>query len=113
VTVHVPYLPETRRLIGAAEIALLKRGAIIVNTSRGEIVDEGALVEGVTSGHLGGVAVDVLEGEPQIANHPLRRLAKIHPNVIITPHIGGFSPEAVQIVVRFSAQRIVSFLQAQ
>lgn len=107
VSVHVPLDADTEALLGRREIGLLRRGAIVVNTSRGEIVDEDALADAVEDGRVGGVGIDVLQGEPDVADHRLVRLSRTHPNVVVTPHIGGFSPDAVATVLRFSCRRIV------
>ena len=89
VTVHLPRSPETEGLIGEPEMALMKKGARIVNTARGGIVDEAALAKAIESGHLGGAALDVFDGEP-VTEHPLFGL----PNVVVTPHLGASTREA-------------------
>lgn len=106
VSIHVPLSDETKLLVGREQIARMKPGAILVNTSRGDIVDESALVDALRSGHLGGYGVDVLTGEPETANHPIVQLAREHHNVVVTPHIGGFSPDALAYVLSFSCDRI-------
>ncbi|MQA96985.1 MAG: hydroxyacid dehydrogenase [Streptosporangiales bacterium] len=90
VTVHVPLDAETRGLIGTTELATMRKGSILINTSRGPVVDEAALVAALGSGHLGGAALDVFEVEPLAADSPLRTME----NVFITPHIGGATEEA-------------------
>jgi len=90
----------------------MKRGSVFVNTSRGELIDEAALLDGLQSGRIGAAGLDVLTGEPDVAEHPLRRYALAHDNLVITPHIAGYSPDAVRVVVRFSAGRIVDFFGA-
>jgi phosphoglycerate dehydrogenase-like enzyme len=110
VTLHVHLTPETRGMLGRREIESMKPGAILINTSRGELVDEAALLKALDSGRLAAAGLDVLSGEPEIADHPLRRYAAEHDNLIITPHIGGFSPDALRVVLRFSAERIVQHL---
>jgi len=112
VTVHVHLTNETRGLLDARRIRLMKPGAILVNTSRGDIIDETALVEALRAGRIGGAGLDVLTGEPEVVNHPLRIYALEHDNLLITPHIGGFSPDAVRTVVRFSAEQIVRYLES-
>jgi phosphoglycerate dehydrogenase-like enzyme len=89
VSVHVTLTPETRGLIGARELALMKPDALIVNTSRGPIVDEAALVDALAHGRLGGAALDVYDREPLPADHPFRTLR----NVVATPHIGYVTRE--------------------
>jgi len=105
VSVHVPLGDETRGLLSRERLLLMKPGSILVNTSRGEVVDEAALLEVLSAGRIGAAGLDVLAGEPEIQEHPLRRYAEMNSNLIITPHIGGFSPDAVRIVVRHAAGR--------
>ncbi len=84
--VALPHTAETAGLIGPAEIAALPAGAFIINVARGGIVDEGALLEGLTSGHLAGAASDVFDEEPLPSSSPLWQA----PNLIITPHLAGY-----------------------
>jgi D-3-phosphoglycerate dehydrogenase len=106
VSIHVHLSPETTGLVTKALIDLLKPGAFLINTSRGAIVDEKALLAALESGRLGGAGLDVLDGEPETANHPLVRYAKMHDNLLITPHVGGFSPDAVRLVCAHAAGKI-------
>lgn len=112
VTVHVPLTNETSGFLTRAHIERMKPGVVFVNTSRGDLVDEGALVDGLRAGRISAVGVDVLSGEPDVAANPLWQHAKDHDNVLITPHIGGFSPDAVRVVVSHTARRILSHLSA-
>ena len=89
-TVHTPLTDETRGLIGARELDLLKRGAIVVNMARGGIVDDQALLASLSSGHIAGAVLDVYEKEPLAADHPLRKA----PNVLLMPHMGASTYEA-------------------
>lgn len=91
VTLHVPLTPQTRHMIGASQLARMKRGAYLVNASRGGLVDEAALVSALQSGHLAGAAMDVFESEPMPAGHPLSRLD----NVVLTPHIAAGTRDAL------------------
>ena len=84
-----PHTPETERLIGREELALLRAHARLVNLGRGALVDEPALIEALRSGRLAGAALDVFENEPLPATSPLWTME----NVIITPHVAGFGPQ--------------------
>lgn len=90
VTLHVPLTSGTRHLLDAARIARMRPGAVLINTSRGGIVDETALAVALRGGHLGGAALDVFEQEPLSAGGPLAGA----PNLILTPHIAGLTREA-------------------
>jgi D-3-phosphoglycerate dehydrogenase len=105
-TVHTPLTDETRGLIGARELALLPRGARVLNCARGGIIDETALAEALTSGHLAGAALDVFVQEPPPADHPLLKL----PNVVVTPHLGASTVEAQLSVAKEAAQLLIDFL---
>lgn len=89
-SLHVPLTDATRGLFGAARLAAMKPGAILINTARGHVVDEGALADALTSGHLGGAAMDVFASEPLGAGGPLAAA----PNLIATPHIAGVTVES-------------------
>jgi len=110
ISLHVHLTAETRGMLGRKQFEAMKPGAVFVNTSRGELIDEAALLDCLRSGRLLAAGLDVLAGEPDVTQHPLRRYAVEHDNLIITPHIGGFSPDALQIVLRFSAERVVERL---
>jgi glycerate dehydrogenase len=97
VSLHCPLTDASRDLIGVKELALMKAGALLINTARGGIVDEQALANALRSGQIGGAAVDVLLTEPPCAGNPL--LADDIPNLIITPHIAWASREARQRLV--------------
>ena len=90
VTVHSPLTPETKHLFNARTLAAMKRGAYLVNTSRGGVVDESALVAALQNGRLAGAALDVREVEPPAERGALEAM----PNVILTPHIGAFTVES-------------------
>jgi len=92
VSLHVPYSAETRNLLGAAEFALMKKGACVINTARGGTLDEDALYEALVSRHLAGAALDVYTEEPP-QRESLRKLIAL-PQVIATPHIGAGTVEA-------------------
>jgi D-3-phosphoglycerate dehydrogenase len=105
-SVHTPLTDETRHLIGAAQLARMRRGARILNCARGGIIDETALVDALTSGHLAGAALDVFLQEPPPPDHPLLKL----PNVVLTPHLGASTVEAQESVAREAAQLLIDFL---
>jgi D-3-phosphoglycerate dehydrogenase len=105
-TVHTPLTEETRNLIGARELASMRKGARILNCARGGIVAEEALVEALRSGHLAGAALDVFVQEPPAPDHPLLSLA----NVVTTPHLGASTTEAQESVALEAAQLLIDFL---
>ncbi|WP_017904804.1 2-hydroxyacid dehydrogenase [Pseudomonas asplenii] len=106
-TLHCPLNEHTRHFIGAAELALLKPGAFVVNTARGGLIDEQALAEALRNGHLGGAATDVLSVEPPSAGNPL--LAGDIPRLIVTPHNAWGSREARQRIVGQLAENALGF----
>ena len=106
VSLHVPLTPETRHLISHRELALMKPGAILVNTTRGAVVDQDALVASLRSGHLGGAALDVTDPEPLPLDHPLFAL----PNAVITPHIGSASLATRAKMAEMAAMNIIEVL---
>ncbi len=95
ITLHCPLTETTRNLIGPREFALMQRRPLLINTGRGGLVDEAALVEALDAGRISGAGFDVLTREPPGAEHPLRRIAG-RPNVIVTPHVAWASAEAIQ-----------------
>lgn len=105
ITLHVPKTKETIKLIGKAEIDLMKDGVIIINTARGGIIDEEALIEGIKSGKIRGVGLDVYEPEPPNFESPLFKFE----NVVTTPHIAASTEEAQISVGRMIAEDIVAF----
>ncbi|MGH7194691.1 MAG: NAD(P)-dependent oxidoreductase, partial [Candidatus Saccharimonadales bacterium] len=104
-TVHTPLTQETRNLIGTKEVGMLRPGARLINCARGGIYDEAALLDGLKSGRLGGVALDVFASEP-CTNSPLFGL----PNVLCTPHLGASTEEAQTQVAAEGAQLLIDFL---
>jgi phosphoglycerate dehydrogenase-like enzyme len=107
VTVHLVLSDRTRGLVGAHELGLMKPSAYLVNTSRGPIVDEGALVSALTEHRIAGAALDVFEVEPLPADHPFRSLD----NTLITPHIGYVTIEGYQFFYGDAVDDIVAWLQ--
>ena len=95
VSLHVPLLPQTRSMIGPRQLALMKPGAVLIQASRGGIVHEGALAAHLSSGHLGGAAVDVYSGEPPDNDNPLLNLeGEAARRAILTPHVAGVTRQA-------------------
>ena len=109
VTVHCPLRPETRGLIGEKEISLMKREAILINTARGPIVSESALVEALDQGRIAGAGLDVYAEEPLPMNHPLRRLD----NVVLLPHRGYATVEILRERYEMAMTNILSFLDGK
>lgn len=103
ISLHLPLTPETNQLINKQKLALLKKGAYLINTSRGKIINEKDLIEALSNGHLGGIAMDVFENEPNIRKEFMEL-----PNVIATPHIGAFSNESLE---NSGVQAIENFLK--
>ncbi len=108
VVLHAPLTEATHHLIGARELALMRPGALLVNVSRGGLVDTGALEQSLRSGHLGGAGLDVLEHEPEIPAGLLE-----HPMVTITPHIAFSSDVSVAELRRSSAEEVVRVLRGE
>lgn len=108
VTLHVPLLPSTKGLIGKDQLAMMKQGAILINTARGAVVDEAALVEAIESGHLGGAGLDVFATEPTPADNPLFNLE----NVVLSPHMAAHTDDALK-AMSMVAQDVIRVLEGQ
>lgn len=106
-TLHVPLLPATQGLIGAPQLAAMKPGAVLIQASRGGIVDEAALAVSLNSGHLGGAAIDVYSTEPPAADNPLLMLeGEAAHRVLFTPHIAGVTRQATAFLCRSAWRNI-------
>ncbi len=105
-SLHCPLTEQTRGLIGRRELALLKQGALLINTARGPIVDEAALVDALRSGHLGGAGLDTFAVEPIAPDNPLLSID----SVIVTPHVAGVTRDAALQVATITARNIVDVL---
>ncbi len=113
ITVHVDYKRENDCLIGDNEFKQMKQNSFFINTSRGELVDEAAMIRALQSGRLAGAAVDVLQNEYDkklLFNSPVFEYARTHNNLIITPHIGGCTIDSMRKTEIFLAQKLFSIL---
>jgi phosphoglycerate dehydrogenase-like enzyme len=114
VTLHVPLLDSTKNLIGARELGLMKAGAILIHASRGGIVDEAALAASLTSGHLGGAAVDVFSSEPPDAGNALLSLeGAAGQRLLLTPHIAGVTRQSATFLFRSAWENVERALIAK
>ena len=109
VTLHVPLNDSTRGLIGRRELACMKRSAVLINTARGPIVDEAALVEALREHRIAGAALDVFSQEPLPPDHPLL----LHDNVVLTPHTGYRTGEALQRRARIALENVRAFFDGR
>lgn len=109
VTLHMPLVEKTRNLLGAAELAVLKPGALLINTSRAQLVDESALIAGLRDGRIGGFGVDVFAEEPLPLDHPYRHL----PNVVATPHIGYVTEEGYRVYLGETVENVLAFIEGK
>jgi D-3-phosphoglycerate dehydrogenase / 2-oxoglutarate reductase len=109
VSLHTPLTDETRGLIGRAAFAAMKPGAILINTSRGKVVDEAALIEALRSGRLAGGGLDVLWMEPPAQDNPLLAMD----NVVLTPHYASSTVEAIEDLIEKVNRQIVQFLRGE
>jgi len=107
VSIHVLGVPQTDKLIGEHELALMKPTAILINTARGSVVDETALVEALQSGMIAGAGLDVFASEPLPLDHPLRSIE----NVVLSPHTAAMVPEATLVGLAMAVDNIANFLQ--
>jgi D-3-phosphoglycerate dehydrogenase len=114
VTLHVPYAPEARGFFGVRQFAQMKTGSWFINTSRGELVDESALLDALSTKRLAGAALDVLSHESSagMSSHLLVAYARNHDNLLITPHIGGCTLESMEHTEEFLAEKVVRFLES-
>jgi D-3-phosphoglycerate dehydrogenase len=113
ISLHVHLRPETRHMIDAAAIAKMKRGAVLINTARGDLVDEQAVIAALQSGQLAAFGADTIHDEWAIptTGSDLIRYAQAHDNVVITPHFGGGTVESITAARQFMAKKVVQFLQ--
>eukprot|EP00871_Galdieria_phlegrea_P005069 jgi/Galph1/5563/GphlegSOOS_G4266.1 len=112
VTLHVPKSPQTENMIGKKEIAMMKQGAYLLNASRGTVVDLDALADALRSGHLRGAAVDVYPKEPKTNGPGFESHLRHCPNTILTPHIGGSTEEAQQMIGEEVATALIKLVRS-
>jgi phosphoglycerate dehydrogenase-like enzyme len=108
VTVHVPLAPATRMLIGARELALMRPGSLVVNTARGGIVDEAALLDALRRGQVAGAGLDVFEREPPVRSE-LLELSR----VVVSPHVAGIGVAAQQAALEMAVDAVLSVLDGR
>ena len=109
ISLHLRLSPETVGFVGAPQFARMKKNAILINTARGAIVDESALIEALATGRIAGAGLDVFSTEPLPAGHPITKL----PNVALTPHCAGVTPEALEAGLRMAVENIWAFLSGR
>lgn len=111
ISLHCPLTPASHALIGEAELARMRPGALLINTARGQLIDEQALIVALRSGHLGGAALDVLGCEPPATTQPLLNL--MHPNLIVTPHVAWASQSSLQALAKAITENLSAFSGGQ
>lgn len=109
VSLHMPSLPSTRGMISTAQFAAMKNTAFFLNAARGDVVDEPAMVEALTTGRIAGAGLDVLVEEPMPADHPLMKLS----NVVLTPHMAAQTQETVSKLVTMAAEGTLAVLNGE
>lgn len=115
VSIHVPLTPATEDLLDARRLSLMKRGAYVINTSRGGVIDEAALTAGIQSGHIAGAGLDVIEAEGVDMMEPLQHsnIDLSVPNLLVTPHIGGQTQDSLHAVGMLAAESVEVALTGQ
>jgi D-3-phosphoglycerate dehydrogenase len=109
VTLHVPLTPATKHMIGCRELSIMKPTAVLINTSRGAVVDESALIDALCNKRIAGAALDVFEKEPLSADHPLLKV----PNLVLTPHIAYLSEETIEKCSDVCIENVKMFLSGK
>ena len=108
-SLHLPTIDETRGSINADFFPQMKAGSFIINTARGELINEVDLYEALKSGHLAGAAMDVMDGEPPRKDHPLLKL----PNVIVTPHMAAYGESAMWRMGKMALENVLLYLKGE
>jgi D-3-phosphoglycerate dehydrogenase / 2-oxoglutarate reductase len=115
ILLHVHLNETTQGMIGAEQLSMMKNGAVLINTTRGKVINEAALLEALASGCIAGAGLDVIDGEwlnaAEAAEHPLIAYAREHDNLVITPHIGGATTESIYHARVFMARKIAGYLR--
>ncbi len=111
ISIHLPFNESTENILGKKFFSWLKQSSIIINTSRGGVLDEKYLLEALLLNKINGAAIDVLKGEPNVKQNPLIEYSSKHNNLIITPHIGGNTYESFEKTEKFLASKLLSTLQ--
>lgn len=111
-SIHVHLTPENTRLFGEREFASMKRGAVLINTSRGALLDESSLLAALESGHLAAAGLDVIDGEwdENLAAHPVVSYARTHANLVLTPHVAGGTYESRRAAYAHTARKLRDFM---
>ncbi len=107
VSIHTPLTPATKGIVGTKQFDLMKKTAYLINSSRGPVVDEAALIEALQSGKIAGAGLDVFESEPPAKDNPLLKM----PNVILSPHMGGATEESMERMATHAAAEILAVLK--
>ena len=115
ISVHVHLTPQTRHMLDAAAFSRMADGVVIVNTSRGAVIEEQALVAALESGKVGAAGLDVIDGEwrTDLRDHPLIRYAREHNNLVISPHLGGVTYESQAMALKFTADKVADWIRQQ
>jgi len=113
VSLHCPLTPETRNLINPQTLALMKPTAFLINTARGALIDEAALIDALRKNRIAGAALDVISKEPPPADHPIIQAAKELDNLIVTPHTAWSAREALERLLKEVEENIAAFLQGR
>jgi len=108
-SLHAPPGPETRKIMDATTLAMLKPGALLINCARGSLIDEAALIQALQEGHLGGAGLDVYDPEPPRPDNPLLAMD----NVILTPHVGSFTEDGLKAMGKAAAQGVKDVLEGR
>ena len=111
VTLHTPYNPQTHHLLNKSNITKFKKGAVFINTARGEVIENEALLEALNQGIISAAGLDVVENEQNILETPSAKALVEHPNVAYTPHLAFFTKEAKREIIQTSMENIANFLK--